>query len=69
MKCPNCGTVMNTGGRKKPEIPFILLMNALNAHRRVKDAADSLGCSIGFIYNACREHKITVADVRAGKQP
>lgn len=54
-KCPNCGkpVVVNGLGRKRLNIPFKNISEALQMHKNVKVAAEDLGCSIGYIYQEC----------------
>jgi len=51
--CPNCQysfAVKSASGRKPLNIPFINICEALQHYRDVRLAADSLGCSVGYIY-------------------
>ena len=67
MKCPKCGTVLNTGGRKKLNIPFNLLSEALKLHRSTDLAAKELGCSVGYIYQELKKKGLKPADVIKGQ--
>lgn len=51
--CPNCQhsfTVRSNSGRKPLDIPFINICEALQHCPDVRAAANSLGCSVGYIY-------------------
>jgi hypothetical protein len=65
VKCPNCGksVVVNGLGRKKLNILFKNVYDALQAYRDVGQAATSLGCSRGYIYKLCKDRGTTPRDV------
>jgi len=67
MKCPNCGAILNTGGRKKLNIPFKLLSETLRSYRSTEEAAKELGCSVGYIYQELKEKGLKPQDVIKGK--
>ena len=73
IQCPNCGqsVVVNGLGRKPLNIPLKNVCEALELHCDVGQAAKELGCSVGYIYNACKEHGTAPRDVmkaKAGEQ-
>jgi hypothetical protein len=58
---------MSRLGRKRLNIPFKNVYEALRAYRDVGQAAKELGCSVGYIYNACKEQGTTPRDVIKGE--
>jgi len=65
--CPKCGTsipiAMSRLGRKRLDIPFKNVCEALCVYQDIARAAEKLGCSVGFIYNACKDHGTKPKDV------
>jgi len=63
--CPNCGNpvVVNGLGRKPLNIPLKNISGALQAHRNVGAAAQELGCSQGYIFNALKANGLRLKDV------
>ena len=64
--CPNCQysfAVKSPSGRKPLNIPFINICEALQHYRDVKLAADSLGCSVGYIYKVLGQQGKSPKDV------
>jgi hypothetical protein len=60
--------VMVSGlGHKRLNIPFKNVCEALRLYRDVAQAAKELGCSVGYIYNACKEQGTTPRDVIKGE--
>ena len=66
MKCANCGATLNTGGRKKLNVPFNLLSEALRSCRSTGPAAEKLGCSVGYIYQELKTMGLKPRDVIRG---
>jgi hypothetical protein len=69
IQCPNCGksVVVNGLGRKKLNIPFKNVYDALQAYRDVGQAATGLGCSRSYIYKVCKDRGTTPIDVIEAK--
>jgi len=59
MTCPNCGTKIPVAksavGRKRLNIPFKNVCEALQLYQDTGQAARELRCSVGYIYGACKE--------------
>jgi hypothetical protein len=53
-------------GRKKLNIPFNLLSEALKLHRSTELAARELGCSVGYIYQELKKKGLKPGDVIKG---
>ncbi len=65
--CPNCGEkikVKGTGGRKPKDLPVIFVCDKLKATHSVKQAAEELGCSRGYIYKTLKDAGLTVKRIR-----
>lgn len=69
--CPECGAkipvAMSRLGRKKLNIPFKIICEALQLYQDTGQAAKKLGCSVGYIYGACKEQGTTPRDVMEAK--
>jgi len=72
--CPKCGEKIpiatsptNRMGRKRLGIPFKNICEALRLYKDRDQAAERLGCSVAYIYNACKEHGTNPKDVMEGK--
>jgi len=64
--CPKCGEkirVKSTGGRKPKDIPVIFICDKLQATRSVKQAAEELGCSRGYIYKVLKAAGLGVREI------
>ena len=57
--CPHCGNLVEVGGlgRKRLEIPVKNVYDALAKFSNITLAAESLGCSRGYIYKVLAENK------------
>ena len=57
--CPYCHTeiVVNGLGRKKLDVPVKNICDALAKYSNITRAAESLGCSRGYIYKVLAENK------------
>ena len=64
-QCPNCGhsVVVNGLGRKRLNIPLKNVLEALQAHRSVKAAAQELRCSEAYIYNVLKANGLRLKNV------
>lgn len=58
--CPGCGKEIEVNGlgRKKLDIPVKNIYDALAAYPTVTMAAQSLGCSRGYIYKILKEQGV-----------
>ena len=68
--CPNCGEkikVKGTGGRKPKDLPVIFVCDKLKATHSVKQAAEELGCSRGYIYKVLKNQGTISKDVIEAK--
>ena len=68
--CPKCGEkirVKGTGGRKPKDIPVIFVCDKLRTCRSVKQAAEELGCSRGYIYKVLKNQGKIPKDVIEAK--
>jgi len=65
VQCPNCGNsvVVKGIGRKPLNISLKNVCEALQTYRSVKDAAQELGCSQGYIYNALKANGLKLKDI------
>lgn len=64
--CPNCQhrfAVRSSSGRKPLNIPFINICEALQRHQDVRAAAESIGCSVGYIYKVLGQRGRKPGDV------
>ena len=50
-------------GRPRKNIPLTKVCETLRAYKRIKPAAEELGCSEGYIYNQLKAHGLTVKEV------
>lgn len=73
--CPKCGTEIpvtttTTGrlGRKRLDIPFKNICEALQLYQDRDQAAEKLGCSVAYIYNACKGQGTNPKEVMEGKR-
>ncbi len=65
--CPKCGEkikVKGTGGRKPKGLPVIFVCDKLKATRSIKQAAEELGCSRGYIYKTLSDAGLNIKEVR-----
>ena len=70
VQCPNCGeTIVVNGpfGRKPFNMPATEVCDALQLHRDVLAATNSLGCSRAYIYKVLKGAGLTVTDVIKGE--
>jgi len=68
--CPNCGEkikVKGTGGRKPKDLPVIFVCDKLKATRSVKQAAEELDCSRGYIYKVLKAAGLGVREIMLGQ--
>ncbi len=68
--CPNCGEkikVKGTGGRKPKDLPVIFVCDKLKATHSVKQAAEELRCSRGYIYKVLKNQGTIPKDVIEAK--
>lgn len=65
VQCPNCGHKVAVGGlgRKRLNIPFKNVLEALQAHRSVGGAAQELGCSEAYIFGILKDNGLRLKDV------
>jgi hypothetical protein len=63
--CPDCGKeiVVNGLGRKALNIPLKNICERLRACKDICAAANQLGCSQGYIYNALKAKGLKVKDI------
>jgi len=64
--CPKCGEkirVKGTGGRKPKDLPVIFVCDKLRATRSVKQAAEELGCSRGYIYKVLKSEGLVMREI------
>ena len=66
VQCPNCGgqVVVNGLGRKSLDIPFKIISEALKANSSVELAAETLNCSVGYIYQELRKKGLKPGGVK-----
>jgi len=68
--CPQCGreipVAVDSGGRKRLDIPVKLVCDTLKATLSVKDTAQELNCSRGYIYKVLKEKGLTPREVING---
>ena len=66
--CPICGTaiVVNGLGRKPLNVPLIKIRDTLLLHGNVRETANSLGCSPGFVYKILKINGLTPLEVLNG---
>lgn len=59
-QCPNCSEkiVINGLGRKPLNIPLKNVYDAIQAYGSVAMAANSLGCSRGYVYKVLKANRI-----------
>jgi hypothetical protein len=59
--CPGCGKKISVsiGGRKRLGIPVKNVCDALAGNSTVRQAAEKLGCSRGYIYKVLKEHGVS----------
>lgn len=68
--CPHCGEkikVRGIGGRKPKNIPVFFVCDALRSTTSVKQAAEILGCSRGYIYKVLKAEGLVVREVINGQ--
>ena len=68
--CSKCGEKIKfkgTGGRKPKTLPVIFVFNKLTATHSVKQAAEELGCSRGYIYKVLKNQGTMPRDVIEAK--
>lgn len=73
IQCPHCGKSISVNrlGRKRLDIPFKNVYEALQLYQDTGQAAEKLSCSVGYIYNVCKEQGTTprdVMEIKARKQ-
>jgi len=64
--CPKCGEKIKfkgTGGRKPKNIPVNFVCDKLRATCSVKQAAEELGCSRGYIYKVLKEAGLRLREI------
>ena len=63
--CPCCHTeiTVNGLGRKKLDMPVKNIYDALARYSSITLAAESLGCSRGYIYKILKEQKVNIPGV------
>jgi hypothetical protein len=66
--CPHCGKTVKVNGlgRKKLNIPVKNVYDAVDIYPTIKAAADSLGCSRGYIYFVLEKQKEEENDESSG---
>jgi hypothetical protein len=71
VQCPNCGEMVEIDGlgRKPLDIPLTNILEALLEHGSVKDAAEELHCSEGYIFGALKANQLKLREIieRAGE--
>ena len=69
VQCQYCGkpVEVNGLGRKAFNMPVIKVCDALQLHRSIPAAAESLGCSRALIYKILKANGMTPADIIKGK--
>ena len=68
--CPQCGAkikVKGTGGRKPKNIPVIFICDKLQATHSIKQAAEELDCSRGYIYKVLKAAGLKVKEIMISK--
>jgi hypothetical protein len=69
--CPKCRAKIPIAtsrlGRKRLNIPFKNVCEALQLYRDVGQAAKELDCSVGYIYGICKQQGTTPRDVMEAK--
>lgn len=64
--CPKCGAEVPVGyvsGRQPLGVAVNIICDTLRATRSVKDAAEELGCSRGYIYKVLKAGGLTAKEV------
>ena len=67
--CTKCGEkieVKGPGGRKPKNIPVISVYDKLKATRSIKQAAEELGCSRGYIYKVLKAEGLAMREIMTG---
>ena len=70
INCPKCGEkikIKGIGGRKPKDLPVIFVCDKLRATRSVKQAAEELGCSRGYIYKVLKAAGLVVREIMIGQ--
>lgn len=64
--CPKCGheTSLVIGGRKRLDIPVNLVCDRIRDTPSAAAAAESLGCSKGYIFGLLKANGLKLKDVR-----
>ncbi len=68
--CPVCGAeveVLGAIGRPSLNIPVKKIYDSLRITRSIRDTAEELECSRGYIYGVLKTHHLTLDDVLARK--
>jgi hypothetical protein len=65
VQCPQCGetVAVNGLGRKPLAMPVTKVCDALRLYRDVLAAANSLGCSRGYIYKVLKTGGMTAKEI------
>lgn len=65
VQCPNCGETVEVNGlgRKSLNIPLKNILDALQTYRSVAAAAEKLGCSRSYIFNALKTKGLNLKGV------
>jgi hypothetical protein len=63
--CPKCGHQIQIQGlgRKPLNIPLINICEALRSCRNIREAANQMKCSQGYIYNALKARGLKLREV------
>jgi hypothetical protein len=63
--CPNCSQEIkvNAGGRPKLGIPLKNILETLQNRKSIASAAEELGCSQGYIFNALKVAGLQAKDL------
>ena len=63
--CPCCHTeiTVNGLGRKKLDVPVKNIYDALARYSSITLAAESLGCSRGYIYKVLKDQKVNIHEI------
>lgn len=70
IQCPYCGksVVVNGLGRKRLNIPLIIVCESLRTHHSVESAAKELNCSPGYIFNILKANNLRIVDILERQQ-
>ena len=68
VQCPHCGkpVLVNGLGRKRLNIPLKNVCESLQAHKNIKEAANELNCSQGYIFGVLKVNGLKLHDVIQG---